>query len=215
MLGRSVNLITIVASKMEKRHVPTTHPFEEAAEGVGTLNVGGCLFTTTTATLKRFPDTMLAAMFSGRSVVTKDKNGAYFIDRDGTHFREILNFLRGSSASTPKLIQQRISFSAVEELKVEADFYGIKDYMFPFAPAAPVVIKDDYQNKSTVTQGEDQLWYIKPDGAISELVVTVCDHCGFGCIPIWLHAGYPGFTIGRTISSAQPRPTGKCKSCRR
>lgn len=33
-------------------------------------------------------------MFSGRFELQPDENGRYFIDRDGTHFRHILNFLR-------------------------------------------------------------------------------------------------------------------------
>ena len=111
----------------EKKRIASTHTFEP----MGTLNVGGHLFTTATATLKRFPDTMLGAMFSGRHALRPDENGAYCIDRDGRHFHEILNFLRGSTASTQQQIVQRLSPTALGELKVEADFYGLKDLMFP------------------------------------------------------------------------------------
>ena len=113
----------------EKKRIAKTHIFEPMV----TLNVGGKTFTTATATLTRFPDTMLGAMFSGRHALTPDQNGAYCIDRDGTHFREILNFLRGTTSSTPKLIEGRLSPASLEELKVEADFYGVKDLMFPKA----------------------------------------------------------------------------------
>jgi len=44
---------------------------------------------------------MLAAMFSGRHFVQKDEDGRYFIDRDGTHFRYILNFLRDGNTYIP------------------------------------------------------------------------------------------------------------------
>ena len=37
---------------------------------------------------------MLAAMFSGRHPVNKDKHGRYFIDADGAIFAHILNYLR-------------------------------------------------------------------------------------------------------------------------
>ncbi|OCT95072.1 hypothetical protein XELAEV_18012755mg [Xenopus laevis] len=58
------------------------------------LNVGGMGFTTRLSTLLRYEDTMLAAMFSGRHYVPTDAEGRYFIDRDGTYFGDILNFLR-------------------------------------------------------------------------------------------------------------------------
>ena len=44
---------------------------------------------------------MLAAMFSGRHLTAIDEDGRYFIDRDGTHFRHILNFLRDGETYLP------------------------------------------------------------------------------------------------------------------
>ena len=111
----------------EKKRIANTHAFGPMVK----LDVGGQLFTTATATLTRFPDTMLGAMFSGRHALTQDRNGAYCIDRDGRHFHEILNFLRGSTASTQQQIEGRLGPAALNELKVEADFYGVKDLMFP------------------------------------------------------------------------------------
>ncbi|KAG7275033.1 hypothetical protein CRUP_030552, partial [Coryphaenoides rupestris] len=59
-----------------------------------TLNVGGTYFTTRLSTLRRYEDTMLAAMFSGRHYIPRDAEGRFFIDRDGAYFGDILNFLR-------------------------------------------------------------------------------------------------------------------------
>ncbi|KAK1157429.1 BTB/POZ domain-containing protein KCTD7 [Acipenser oxyrinchus oxyrinchus] len=58
------------------------------------LNVGGTFFTTRLSTLRRYEDTMLAAMFSGRHRIPCDAEGRFFIDRDGAYFGDILNFLR-------------------------------------------------------------------------------------------------------------------------
>ena len=58
------------------------------------VDVGGFKFTTTIATLCRIPESMLGAMFSGRHSLSLNEEGYHFIDRDGTHFRLILNFLR-------------------------------------------------------------------------------------------------------------------------
>ncbi|XP_052236670.1 BTB/POZ domain-containing protein KCTD18-like isoform X2 [Dreissena polymorpha] len=58
------------------------------------LNVGGAHFTTTLSTLTKYPDRMLAAMFSVRHVINKDKDGRYVIHCDGTIFKHILEFPR-------------------------------------------------------------------------------------------------------------------------
>ena len=51
---------------------------------------------------------MLAVMFSGRHHATKGGDGRYFIDRDGTHFRYILNYLRDGNTYIPVDSQQVI-----------------------------------------------------------------------------------------------------------
>ncbi|KXJ28287.1 BTB/POZ domain-containing protein KCTD6 [Exaiptasia diaphana] len=58
------------------------------------LDIGGHKYTTSLSTLRKDPDSMLAAMFSGRHQLVNESDGSYFIDRDGTYFRYILNYLR-------------------------------------------------------------------------------------------------------------------------
>ncbi|CAH1275623.1 KCTD7 [Branchiostoma lanceolatum] len=82
------------------------------------LNVGGRHFTTSLSTLRRREDSMLAAMFSGRHHVAKDKDGRYFIDRDGTNFGHILNFLRSDHLPPPDVAASVVT---------EAEFFGIYD----------------------------------------------------------------------------------------
>jgi len=85
-----------------------------------TLNVGGKLFTTTRNTLTRYPDTMLARMFSisetWKSAV--DANGAYLIDRSPEYFEPILNFLRQGIL----IINEGVNQRGVLE---EARFFGL------------------------------------------------------------------------------------------
>lgn len=52
-----------------------------------TLNVGGCVYSTSLSTLQRYPDSMLGAMFRGELPTVRDARGNYFIDRDGPLFR--------------------------------------------------------------------------------------------------------------------------------
>ena len=58
------------------------------------LSVGGQHFPKSLQTLTRDPNSMLAAMFSGRHKLETTEDGSFFIDRDGTYFLFILNYLR-------------------------------------------------------------------------------------------------------------------------
>ena len=107
-----------VAKKLEHVHFAKTIK----------LNVGGQYFTTSLETLTKDPGSMLHAMFSGRFDTKPAEDGSYFIDRDGTHFRYILNYLR-----TGRLILPDDTMTW-EEVFVEAEFYqvqGIIDEMKP------------------------------------------------------------------------------------
>ena len=66
------------------------------------------------------PGSMLHAMFSGRFDTKPSEDGSYFIDRDGTHFRYILNYLRTGQLIVPKDEIIR------EELLAEAEFYQVE-----------------------------------------------------------------------------------------
>ena len=85
------------------------------------LNIGGKRFETSRGTLCMQPDSMLAAMFSGRHALTPDEDGSYFIDRDGKHFGHILNFLRQGT------IQVELNTDPARALAIEAEFYGLSD----------------------------------------------------------------------------------------
>ena len=65
---------------------------------------------------------MLHAMFSGRFDTKPSEDGSYFIDRDGTYFRYILNYLRTGQLTVAKDEMARIR----EELLSEAEFYQVE-----------------------------------------------------------------------------------------
>ena len=65
-------------------------------------------------------DKMLTTMFSGRFSLEPQKDGSFFIDRDPTHFRLVLNFLRTGTVILPS------DQTARDELLLEAEFYNIK-----------------------------------------------------------------------------------------
>lgn len=83
------------------------------------LNVGGKFYSTTVLTLTREPDSLLGRIFSGRQEVEKDQTGKYFIDRDGSLFRYILDFLRTNKLHLPE------DFREIARLRNEAQFFEI------------------------------------------------------------------------------------------
>lgn len=89
------------------------------------LNVGGCAFETSLSTLQRYPDSMLGTMFSGRAgiVVPVDEDGFVFIDRSGSQFGVILDFLRTGKVRLPS------GATARAELADEADYYLLRSHM--------------------------------------------------------------------------------------
>ena len=86
------------------------------------LDIGGNVYTTSVLTLTNDSDSMLAAMFSGRHLLKQEADGSYFIDRDGTHFRYILNFLRDGGFKEGTLPTDR---GFLNELLTEAEYYQI------------------------------------------------------------------------------------------
>ncbi|CAF2544052.1 unnamed protein product [Rotaria sp. Silwood2] len=82
-----------------------------------TLNIGGQLFSTTIETLTK-EECLFTKMFNGRFDL-REHQGATFIDRDPTHFRILLNYLRTNTFIEPKSAQDRA------ELLLEAEYYQI------------------------------------------------------------------------------------------
>ncbi|XP_071177269.1 BTB/POZ domain-containing protein KCTD18-like [Mytilus edulis] len=72
------------------------------------LNVGGYFFTTRLSTLRKYEDSMLAAMFSERYTLDKDKDENFFLDMDGSRFKHILNYLRNEQHLPPRNIAQEV-----------------------------------------------------------------------------------------------------------
>ena len=70
---------------------------------------------------------MLAAMFSGRYKLEVDTEGRYFIDRDGTYFGHILNYLRDTSllpqASVALHVYREAQYFRLEKLICRLECY--------------------------------------------------------------------------------------------
>jgi hypothetical protein len=148
----------------EKKDIARTYHFENNEIK---LDIGGQYFTTTLTTLTRFPDTMIGAMFSGRHELKKNEAGAYFIDRDWTHFRHILNFLR-SPERFQLYFQLNLENHFVKELEIEAEFYGLADRMFSLSPAIPE--QDRMLKYSSTIPVQERLSILSPAKPVQERV---------------------------------------------
>ena len=89
------------------------------------LDVGGMHFSTSRSTLTKYPESMLGIMFSGRHDLEtmQCKDGSFFIDRDGTHFRHVLNYLRDGEEVVEYFPK---SLDVLSELLREAKFYQLE-----------------------------------------------------------------------------------------
>ncbi|CAL2033958.1 unnamed protein product [Caenorhabditis brenneri] len=84
--------------------------------GIVKLNIGGSIFHTTKSTLTKF-DGFFKTILETDVPITKDESGAIFIDRDPTHFRLILNFMRDGDVKLSSCEMK------VEEILKEAQYY--------------------------------------------------------------------------------------------
>ena len=100
------------------------------------LNVGGQHFTTSVQTLRKDPNSMLAAMFSGKFEMKPSEDGSFFIDRDGTYFRFILNYLRNGELILPD------GATFLKELEAEAKFYQLQGILDELKPKESKVFEE-------------------------------------------------------------------------
>ena len=85
------------------------------------LDVGGLNFVTSVEILTSDPQCLFATMFSGIHPMKQEEDGSYFIDRDGTHFRFVLNFLRDGTLGPIEPTNR----NTLLELLSEAEYYNI------------------------------------------------------------------------------------------
>ena len=128
---------------------------------------------------------MLHAMFSGGFDTKPSEDGSYFIDRDGTHFRYILNYLR-----TGQLIVPRDDILR-EELLAEAEFYQVegiikalkiscfKDSVILSSDQREPVMKWLKESQAITNDNADKLLYrASRDGWAASNFHAYCDNKG-------------------------------------
>ena len=147
------------------------------------LNVGGQHFTTSLQTLTKDPNSMLAAMFSGKFEMKANEDGAFFIDRDGTHFWFILNYLRNGELILPD------GATFLKELEAEAKFYQIQGILDELKPKAPnnfeesgILTNEEHRSKLNGWLPPYDKWHLlfrgSRDGFTAQAFHAKCDDKG-------------------------------------
>lgn len=139
------------------------------------LNVGGYLYTTTMDTIMRHGTHMLSTLLSGSiaSHTSEDDDGWVFIDRDGSQFSHILNYLReGEAFLLPDTRSQQ------QALLQEAKFY-LLDGLADLIKARLVVSPSSISKCITplIINEEEDLQYIVSTRNGMPLVKFVYSRC--------------------------------------
>lgn len=93
---------------------------EQATNEIIKLNVGGHKFTTTRTTLCSIPDSFFVSMFRHPGPpALQDEDGYFFIDRDGTQFQHVLNYLRSGT------VIATLDSAARAQLADDAEYYWL------------------------------------------------------------------------------------------
>lgn len=87
------------------------------------LNIGRWKFTTSLITLRSEQSPMLEKMFSSQFPIKKEKDDAILIDRSGSFFDFILDYLRGNMINVDNLL---FDDNTRKRLIKEAEFYQLE-----------------------------------------------------------------------------------------
>ncbi len=104
---------------MKRSHSPELRSSRKRVQDIVKLNVGGRIFDTTAMTLAMAP--YFAPFLEGRMEHGTDENGRLFIDRDGSVFSYLLNFMRTTKLHMPQsMIEERR-----RELLDECEYFAL------------------------------------------------------------------------------------------
>ncbi|XP_051511760.1 uncharacterized protein LOC127416435 isoform X1 [Myxocyprinus asiaticus] len=115
------------ASPLGTAGIPTPAQLTKANAPVH-IDVGGHMYTSSLATLTKYPESRIGRLFDGTEPIVLDSlKQHYFIDRDGHMFRYILNFLRTSKLLIPddfkdySLLYEEARYFQLQPLQAELE----------------------------------------------------------------------------------------------
>jgi hypothetical protein len=124
---RAKGLAEVAKEKADlHREINTMSKHKEAQEGRVVLNIGGYRYETSVQTLRRLSYTFFDAYFSGRYAQDVCADGSIFIDRDGEHFGQVLEYLRDGVILEAEQDASKLDVRLLRWLKREFSFYCIE-----------------------------------------------------------------------------------------
>jgi hypothetical protein len=173
---RTKGLAEVAKEKADlHREIAAMQKQQEAQQGRIVLDIGGYRYTTSVQTLRRLPGTFFDAYFSGRYTMDRSEDGSIFIDRDGKHFGQVLEYLRDGVVSAAERDASELDVGELRWLKREFGFYCIELYADPQEVAFVVGGSDDDGLSLVSTE-----LYDASSGAWREAAPMATERAGFG-----------------------------------
>jgi N-acetylneuraminic acid mutarotase len=131
-IERTKGLAEVAKEKDDlQREIAAMQKQQEAQHGRIVLGIGGYRYTTSVQTLRRLPGTFFDAYFSGRYTMDRSEDGSIFIDRDGKHFGQVLEYLRRGVVSAAEREASELDVGELRWLQREFGFYCIELFAEP------------------------------------------------------------------------------------
>jgi hypothetical protein len=108
------------------REIAAMQKQQEAQQGRVVLDIGGYRYQTSVQTLRRVPGTFFDAYISGRYTMDRSEDDSIFIDRDGKHFGQVMEYLRDGVVSVAERDASQLDVGELRWLKREFGFYCIE-----------------------------------------------------------------------------------------
>lgn len=90
------------------------------------FDVGGKSFATYASTLRAYPDCLLTRVVDGNFAPVLTEDGSFCVDRDGSRFGFILDYMRGVKDSQGKLLLPK-DLHTLQGLHDDANYYGLTE----------------------------------------------------------------------------------------
>jgi chorismate mutase len=221
---RAKGLAEIAREKADlHREIAAMRKHKEVQEGHVVLIIGGYRYETSVQTLRRLPHTFFDAYFSGRYAQDVRADGSIFIDRDGEHFGQVLQYLRDGVVLVAEQDTSELDLSMLRWLKREFGFYCIDLYLeqqevaFAVGGAAanntPKATMERYDAASGVWRGAASMATARRDFALCTLHGALYSTGGTGAGALYLASVERYDPSLDSWNAAPPMPRARCCHC--